>query len=62
MGYSIGQWIDTDGDGKYDVLEVETRNLKGPRAFDFERSAAARRQRDRRARSASISKSPTRTC
>jgi hypothetical protein len=24
-GYSIGKWIDEDGDGKYDVLEVETR-------------------------------------
>jgi hypothetical protein len=34
QGYSIGQWIDTDGDGKYDVLEVETRNFKGPRALD----------------------------
>jgi hypothetical protein len=34
QGYSIGQWIDTDGDGKYDVLEVETRNFKGPRAYD----------------------------
>ena len=34
MGYSIGKWIDEDGDGRYDVLEVETRNLKGPRAFD----------------------------
>jgi hypothetical protein len=33
-GYSIGQWIDTDGDGKYDALEVETRFLKGPRALD----------------------------
>src|SRR5207244_13298022 len=22
-GTSIGKWIDTDGDGKYDVLEVE---------------------------------------
>jgi hypothetical protein len=22
------------GDGRYDVLEVETRNMKGPRAFD----------------------------
>jgi hypothetical protein len=33
-GYSIGSWIDTDGDGKYDVLEVETRFLKGPRALD----------------------------
>ena len=34
MGYSIGKWIDEDGRGRYDVLEVETRNLKGPRAFD----------------------------
>jgi len=29
-GYSIGKWIDEDKDGKYDVLEVETRHLKGP--------------------------------
>ena len=34
MGYSIGKWIDEDGDGRYDVLEVETRHLKGPRSFD----------------------------
>ena len=34
QGYSIGKWIDTDGDGRYDVLEVETRGLRGPRAFD----------------------------
>jgi hypothetical protein len=34
MGYSIGRWIDEDGDGRYDVLEVETRNLKNPRTFD----------------------------
>ncbi len=34
MGYSIGHWVDTDGDGRYDQLEVETRNLKNPRAFD----------------------------
>jgi hypothetical protein len=33
-GYSIGTWIDSKGDGKYDVLEVETRNLKGPRVYD----------------------------
>ena len=33
-GYSIGRWIDEDGDGRYDVLEVETRNLKNPRTFD----------------------------
>jgi hypothetical protein len=34
MGYSIGKWVDEDGDGKFDVLEVETRNLKNPRTFD----------------------------
>jgi hypothetical protein len=34
-GYSIGKWIDVDGDGKYDVLEVETRGpFKGPRVYD----------------------------
>src|SRR5258705_3075143 len=33
-GYSIGQWVDEDGDGRYDVLVVETRNLKGPRSYD----------------------------
>ena len=33
-GYSIGRWIDTDGDGRYDLLEVETRNFKGPRVYD----------------------------
>src|SRR5262249_58454337 len=33
-GYSIGKWIDEGGDGRYDVLEVETRGLKGPRTFE----------------------------
>src|SRR5262249_28245759 len=33
-GYSVGKWIDTDGDGKYDMLEVETRGLKLPRTYD----------------------------
>jgi hypothetical protein len=33
-GYSIGRWIDEKGDGRYSVLEVETRNFKGPRFFD----------------------------
>jgi hypothetical protein len=33
-GTSLGKWIDEDGDGRYDVLEVETRNLKGPRVFE----------------------------
>jgi hypothetical protein len=34
LGYSIGHWVDEDGDGRYDALEVETRNFKGPRTFD----------------------------
>jgi hypothetical protein len=34
-GYSIGRLIDEDGDGTYDVLEVETRGpFKGPRVYD----------------------------
>ena len=33
-GTSIGQWIDSTGNGRYDVLEVETRALRGPRVFD----------------------------
>ena len=33
-GYSIGQWVDEDKDGKYDTLTVETRFIKGPRVFD----------------------------
>jgi hypothetical protein len=32
--YSIGKWIDENGDGKYDVLEIETRNMKVPRIYD----------------------------
>jgi hypothetical protein len=33
-GTSIGRWIDEDHDGRYDVLEIETRNLVGPRVFE----------------------------
>jgi hypothetical protein len=33
-GYSIGRWIDSDGNGRYDTLLTETRFFKGPRAFD----------------------------
>ena len=34
-GFSIGKWIDEDGDGVFDVLEVETRGpFKGPRSYD----------------------------
>ncbi|HEY7300062.1 MAG TPA: hypothetical protein VH684_19390 [Xanthobacteraceae bacterium] len=34
QGYSIGRWVDEDGDGRYDTLEADTRVFKGPRAFD----------------------------
>jgi len=33
-GFSVGTWQDTDGDGRFDTLVVETRGLKGPRTFD----------------------------
>jgi hypothetical protein len=33
-GYSVGEWKDTDNDGRFDTLEVETRGMKGPRTFD----------------------------
>jgi hypothetical protein len=35
MGYSVGKWLDTDGDGRFDTLDVETRNFKGPRTVEF---------------------------
>lgn len=34
QGYSLGKWIDTDGDGRYDAIEIETRHIKGRRAYD----------------------------
>jgi hypothetical protein len=34
IGYSVGQWLDTDGDGRFDTLEIETRNFKGPRTME----------------------------
>jgi hypothetical protein len=33
-GYSIGKWIDEDGTGRYNALEIETRDLRVPRLFD----------------------------
>jgi hypothetical protein len=33
-GLSIGQWLDAGGSGRYDVLEVETRGMKGPRIYE----------------------------
>ncbi len=34
IGYSIGHWVDQTGSGRFDLLEVETRNFMGPRTFD----------------------------
>ncbi len=35
QGYSIGRWIDENGDGRFTALAVETRGpFKGPRAYD----------------------------
>jgi hypothetical protein len=34
LGYSLGHWVDEDGDGRYDALLVETRALKLPRVYD----------------------------
>ena len=33
-GYSIGHWVDEGNTGHFNVLEVETRALKGPRTLD----------------------------
>src|SRR5258705_1190578 len=33
-GYSIGKWLDTKGDGRFDELQVETRHVRGPRTWD----------------------------
>jgi hypothetical protein len=33
-GTSVGRWIDETGDGRYGVLEIETRKLLGPRVFE----------------------------
>ena len=34
LGYSIGKWVEVNDDGRYDVLEIETRGLKGPRTYE----------------------------
>jgi hypothetical protein len=33
-GFSLGKWVDEGNTGTYNVLEVETRGFKGPRAYD----------------------------
>lgn len=32
-GYSIGTWEDSEGKGRYDTLNIETRFLKAPRTY-----------------------------
>lgn len=34
VGFSIGQWQDTDRDGRFDTLSIETRWIKGPHNYD----------------------------
>jgi hypothetical protein len=34
LGYSIGTWVDEDGDGRYDTLLIETRGLKPERVYE----------------------------
>src|SRR3954453_15466810 len=33
-GYSVGKWESSKEDGSFDVLSVETREIKGPRSYD----------------------------
>jgi len=33
-GYSVGQWQDTGGGGRFDTLVIETRAIKGPHTYD----------------------------
>jgi hypothetical protein len=33
-GYSIGKWLDSNASGRFDTLEIETRNFKGPRTVE----------------------------
>jgi len=33
-GYSVGRWVDTTGQGRYDTLLAETRGVKGPHTYD----------------------------
>ena len=62
LGYSIGKWIDTDGDGKYDVLEVETRGFLRDRAPMMPAAFRCTTTIRRSSRSASISTGTTATC
>lgn len=30
IDHSLGKWLDTDGDGRYDTLEIEILHARGP--------------------------------
>jgi hypothetical protein len=60
QSYSVGKWVDEDGVGRYDVLEVETRGFKGPRAYDGQ-GCRCTSTISRYSRSASISTRPIRS-
>ena len=62
VGYSIGKWLDTDNDGTYDTLEIETRNMRGPRLFEFRSAFRSPRTTRPSSRRSSISTSRTPTC
>ena len=49
-GYSIGRWIDSDGDGRYDLLEIETPPPPRTSGLRRNRPAASRGQPDHRQR------------
>jgi hypothetical protein len=34
LGYSIGRWLDPDPNGRFQALEIETRNIRGPKTWD----------------------------
>ncbi len=34
LGYSVGKWVDEDGDGRYDTLVAETRAIKTRHSYD----------------------------
>ena len=58
-GYSIGKWVDEDGDGRYDELQVRPARC-GPRSYDNPALLSTRTTRPS-SRSASISTRPTAT-
>ena len=60
VGYFVGKWLDTDNDGTYDTLEIETRVMRG-RACSTPPALRSPRTTIRwsRRRSISTSRTPT---